>query len=122
MMNGQGQNGQANGHLKRGEKGGAAPTGIGVRSTLNATRKLAETGQLATDAIPGAIEVAVRIINGNGTDRDRMAAMKVLAALAKYSSEAELELDKLGRLDRGESTENNRLIVDYGERGRHWTR
>jgi hypothetical protein len=100
---------ETNGHrlngAQKGGSGGPTPEGYGVRSALNTTRELAEKGRLAVAQIPQAIRMAAEIASGEGTQRDRLSAMKLLATLAKISSEAELELDRIGRLDRGEATE-----------------
>jgi hypothetical protein len=62
-----------------------------------------------TDKLP---EVAARIAADTGkNDRERLRALELIAALLRDNVAAAVQLDKINRLDAGESTENVRQVV-----------
>ena len=94
-----------------------------AREHLNRINKLAKAGGLATDQIPDALKMAQTVAEDvEASNRDRLAAMKLIATFAKLGFDADVQQDKMHRLDNGDPTENNRITVDYGEEGRQWSR
>jgi hypothetical protein len=106
--------------------GGVLGAGLvrGKRAGLNRICKLAEAGTLAVDQIPGAIKMAQIITESpTSTDRDRLAAIKLFATFAKLGFDADVQEDKMHRLDTGQVTDiHGHIPVEYGEEGRQWSR
>jgi hypothetical protein len=93
--------------LAAGAKGAEPNLGHGPRAALRRIRKLAEAASLASDQIPGAIKMAQTVAEDlNASNRDRLAALKLLASLAKLGLDADVQEDHMVRLDSGDSTLN----------------
>lgn len=55
-------------------------------------------------------------------ERERLRAAEVLNTMRAANLKTLETLDKMERLDTGQSTENSAVRIDYGDRGKQWTR
>lgn len=103
-----------NGDTERGQGGEPSQARLGAptRSKLRTLRTLAAKGELSAKALPAAIQTCLTVIQNTGSDRERVSAAKTLGSLAKLGMEAEVNLDRIERLDAGEATEHSRVTLD----------
>jgi hypothetical protein len=84
-------------------------------------RMLKWSDRISEDTLARVIETAENdLLDEDG--RVRNAARKTIVEIMDKAGKSIVELDRMERLDRGDPTENNRVTIDYGERGRQWTK
>lgn len=83
----------------------------GRRAALVILGKMVTAGELAAEALPGAVKFARAIIDSpESTHRDRLRAMEFLARLGGDGCSAAVDGDKIERLDSGGASDRVEVV------------
>lgn len=97
--------------------------GPGIRTHLRALCSLAASGELAANELPATIRMCLKIMDPESENRprDRLGAAKLLTTIASMGGNAEIDLDKIQRLENEKPTSRTTVTINYGPGGPQWT-
>lgn len=76
-------------------------------------RAIANDWAIPAEMLKEAPQIATDIARNSDSDRDRLRAVEVLARMARDNIEAKVALDRVERLEAGETTENTGVVVRF---------